>query len=80
MIKTSWGGPQWHCDVCSQPLVGLRDAWALWQPLRGPADRAEILVVHDARRRTEIAETLLPKASKRPLVEVLDMADEALNR
>jgi hypothetical protein len=39
-----------------------------------------VLIVHEDCRHAPLTTMLLPKSTKRRLVEVLDMADEALNR
>jgi hypothetical protein len=81
MIRVNRDGHFYACDVCGQPLVRLAEASAVWRPLNGQKDEsAEVLLVHQACRDSDLLIALLPQRSKGPLAVVLSQADEALGR
>ncbi len=73
-------GAQYWCGICQTPLINMAEAWALHRPLNGPQDHADVLIVHAGCRDSPLTKMLLPKSVKRPLLSILDMADEAINR
>ena len=81
MLKISQrNGAQWVCDICQTPILAMTEALALWRPLNGPLDHADVLVIHMGCREASLTTMLLPKHNKGPLGVLLAQADEAINR
>jgi hypothetical protein len=78
MLKMLPTGAQFYCDICREPLLRLDDAWGLFAPLNGTPE--PVVLVHDACRHSSAVEAFLRGHSKRRLAELLDQADEAINR
>jgi hypothetical protein len=78
MLIMSMDGAQWRCDACSQ-LITERGL-ALFRPLTGPADQAEVLTVCSKTcSKSPMIVTLLPRYSSRKLGEVLQQLADTLS-
>jgi hypothetical protein len=75
MLIMSYDGPQWRCDGCQQLMTG---GLALFRPLPGPSDTAEVLTVHQGCTKSVVVETLLPRYSSRPLRQMTAQLDDTL--
>jgi hypothetical protein len=73
-------GVQWYCAICQTAILDIHDALGLHRPLNGPMDHADLLIIHASCRASSLTTMLLPKHNKRPLIELLAQADEAINR
>ena len=73
-------GCQYWCGLCQTPILSMAEGIALHRPLTGPHDATDLLIIHERCRESPMAKMLLPKSVKRPLLAVLDMADEAIDR
>jgi hypothetical protein len=73
-------GVQWYCAICQTVILDIHDALGLHRPLNGPMDHADLLIIHASCRASSLTTMLLPKAIRRPLIELLAQADEAINR
>jgi hypothetical protein len=69
-------GPQFICDACQSVLT---EGFALFRPLTGPNDRAEVLTVCSKTcSQSEMIVTLLPRHSSRPLRQVVAQLDDTV--